>query len=141
MLTRPIVPATADRARITGMPAATIAPKAIARMISVIGSDMVSARLKSFSSVSVSALLTLASPNSSTRSSGWDFCTAATVASADTTLSSIVSWSPLTSNFTRADLPSGESWPWLPRSSGEVTSFTCSVRSSLVATSSIVDRN
>ena len=68
------MPATADSASSTGMPAATIAPKATTRMSSVIGSDSVSARLKSFSSVSASALPTLASPNCSTRSSGWDFC-------------------------------------------------------------------
>ncbi len=43
----PIAPATAVTPSTSGTHAATSAPKAIARMISVIGSEIVSARLRS----------------------------------------------------------------------------------------------
>ena len=60
-----------------GTPAATSEPKATTRMSSVIGSDSVSARVKSWPSERLSAWLALASPNSSIRSDGWSRAVAA----------------------------------------------------------------
>ena len=61
----------------SGRPAATIAPKANSRMISVTGSDIVSAFWRSLVEHFWRALPALASPNCSIRSSGWAFCAAA----------------------------------------------------------------
>ncbi len=61
--TRPSVAITAVNPSSSGMPAATSAPKATTRITSVIGSDSVSAFLKSSSNALDSALLALASPN------------------------------------------------------------------------------
>ncbi len=64
--TRPSVAITAVNPSSSGTPAATRAPKASTRMISVIGSESVSAFLKSSSKAFDSALLALAPPNSPT---------------------------------------------------------------------------
>ena len=64
--TRPSAAITADRPSSSGTPAATSAPKASTRMISVIGSESVSAFLKSSSKAFESALFALAPPNSPT---------------------------------------------------------------------------
>ena len=58
---------TADRPSSSGTPAATSAPKASTRMISVIGSESVSAFLKSSSNAFESALFADAAPNSPTK--------------------------------------------------------------------------
>ncbi len=68
---RPSVIATAERPSASGRPAATSAPKATTRITSVTGSERNSALRKSSSKAFDSALSALASPNSSTRSSGW----------------------------------------------------------------------
>ena len=70
MATSAVVATTEVTASTTGTPAATIAPNAMSRMISVIGTDIVSARLRSFSTHLSSSAPTLASPNSSMRSRG-----------------------------------------------------------------------
>jgi hypothetical protein len=67
---RPIVPITAVTASSSGSPAATSAPNATIRMMSVIGSERYSARWKSFSNAFESALSALAPPNCSMRTSG-----------------------------------------------------------------------
>ena len=64
--TRPIVASTPEKASSTGRPAATSAPNATSRMISVTGSDEYSARWKSLLSVSLSSWFALAKPNSAT---------------------------------------------------------------------------
>jgi len=63
------------------MPAATSAPKATIRMISVIGSDSVRAFAKSSLKLLFSALFALASPACSIRRSGCARCAAAVAAS------------------------------------------------------------
>ena len=60
---RPIVPITAVAPSSSGRPAATSAPNAISRMTSVIGSDSVSAFLKSSSKASPISFSAEASPN------------------------------------------------------------------------------
>ena len=64
--TSPSAAITADRPSSSGTPAATSAPNANTRMISVIGSESVSAFLKSSSNAFESALFALAAPNSPT---------------------------------------------------------------------------
>jgi hypothetical protein len=79
--TRPIVASTAEIASSTGTPAATIAPNAITRISSVIGSDIVSALCRSLCTFLSSWAPEVASPNSSMRSAGldrWASLTAAT---------------------------------------------------------------
>ncbi len=90
----PIVPATADSASANGTPAATSEPNATMRMSSVIGSDSVSAFLKSSSKSLLSALPALASPNCSMRRSGCAPCAAATAFSGPSTRFSAASNSP-----------------------------------------------
>ncbi len=104
--TRPIVAMTAEIASSTGTPAAISAPNAMTRMIRVTGSDSVSARLRSFwKNLSICAP-TLASPNSSMRSSGCAFCAAATAASTGATRSPAVAALPVMLNWTSAEWPS-----------------------------------
>ena len=66
----PSAAATAVMPSSSGMPAATSAPKATTRISSVTGSEVISARWKSFWMRFMIALLALASPNSPTNSSG-----------------------------------------------------------------------
>ena len=84
----------------------------------MIGSEVTSAFWKSSSNDSPSALLALASPNSSIRNSGWASPRLATVASGASTRSSAVTSasSPGSgiSKLTSAELPSSEITPWLP---------------------------
>ena len=115
---------TAVIASTSGRPAATSAPNATSRMSSVIGSDSVSARLKSSSKAFDSALSALAEPNCSMRSSGCACCVAAVVASDGSMRSATWSSSPGTLNDTTAERPSCEIWPSLPRCSGDWTSVT-----------------
>ena len=78
----PSAPATAVMPSSRGIPAATTAPKASSRISSVTGSDVTSARWKSFPIRSPIARLALASPNSPMKSSEWARWTAAVAASA-----------------------------------------------------------
>ena len=114
--------ATAVIASSSGTLAATSAPKATIRMMIVIGSEVISARLKSSSKAFDSALSALASPNCSTRNVGWSRWTAATALSALPTRSSALS--PAISKFTRAERPSFETCPSLPLAYGLSMSFT-----------------
>ena len=83
-------------------------------MISVTGSEVTSAFLKSSSKAFESALSELASPNSSTRKPWLERWTAATAASGPSTRSSALSSSPGTSKVTSAERPSFEICPSLP---------------------------
>ena len=80
MATRPSVAMTAVRPSSSGTPAATSAPKARMRMISVIGSERNSAFLKSSENDFESALLALAPPNCPTKTFGLSALTFATEA-------------------------------------------------------------
>jgi hypothetical protein len=66
----PIAPRTAVNASSTGSPAATSEPNASTRMISVIGIESTSARVKSWFRVLSITWLALAKPNSSTTKLG-----------------------------------------------------------------------
>ena len=103
--------ATAVMASSSGMPAATSAPNAMTRITRVIGSEVTSAFLKSSSKALEIALSALASPNCSTRSSGWRLSTAATASSTGSTRSSVWSSSPAISNPMSAERPSCEIAP------------------------------
>ena len=78
--TRPSVAMTAVNPSSSGTPAATSAPKARMRMISVIGSERNSAFLKSSLNDFESALFALASPNWPTKTFGLSALTFATEA-------------------------------------------------------------
>ena len=110
----PIVAITAVTPSSSGRPAATSAPNASSRITSVIGSEIVSAFLRSSSNIFETALPVLASPNCSMRSSGCAFCAAAVAARIGSTLSSAFSESPLISKFTATEWPSREICPALP---------------------------
>ena len=98
----------------TGMPAASSAPKASSRMISVIGTDRNSAFWKSCLSLSSNRLPDEASPNCSTRRPGWSAATAFTAASIGTILSTAFSESPRMSKRMSAARPSCErSGTWM----------------------------
>ena len=88
------------------MPAASSAPNATIRMISVIGIERISAFWKSGASLSSNALPDDASPNCSTRSAGCAAATASTAASIGATLSTASSGSPRMSNGCSAERPS-----------------------------------
>ena len=68
--TRPIVPMTPVIASSSGIPAATIAPNAISRMSSVIGSDVVPAFWRSELKIAMNSSSELPSPDCSMRRSG-----------------------------------------------------------------------
>jgi hypothetical protein len=68
--TRPNAAMMAVSAKTTGSTAATKAPNASSRMITVTGTDRSSARWKSLPAESSAALAKLASPNSSIRKAG-----------------------------------------------------------------------
>ena len=85
--TIPIVPSTAVSASRSGMKAATTAPKVISRMMSVIGSDVTRARLKSLLITSVICFSIDASPICATVKSGWAACAALVAFSVAPTLS------------------------------------------------------
>ena len=111
MATRPRVAMTPEMASSTGTPAATRAPKARIRMMSVTGRDSVSAFFRSLPTASSICDPTLASPNSSMRSCGLAFCTLLTAASTGSMRSPALSALPLMSNFTRAECSSLETRP------------------------------
>jgi hypothetical protein len=122
--TRPSVAMTAVNPSSSGMPAATSAPNASTRMTSVIGSDSVSAFLKSSLKDLSIALLALASPNWPTNTSGLSALTFATAAITGSTSFSVRSLSPLSWNLTSTERPSLETWPSLPLAYGDFTSDT-----------------
>ena len=82
-------------------------------MMRVIGREVISARLKSSANAFEIALSALAPPNSSTLKPGWAWSSLSTAASGAATASSGLS--PGSSKVTRADLPSSDSVPSLPR--------------------------
>ena len=93
------------------MPAATSAPNVNTRMIRVSGSvSRVDLPISSFDLSSV-ALVMLASPVSSIRSSGCAFAAASTAASESTTVFLVVAESPGSSNVTSAECPSADTCP------------------------------
>ena len=83
-------------------------------MTIVIGSESVSAFLRSSSNIFETALPVLASPNCSMRSSGCAFWAAAVAARTGSTLSSACVESPLISNVTATERPSREICPAFP---------------------------
>ena len=87
--TRPIVAMTAVSARRMGTLAATSAPKAMSRMIRVIGSEVTKALLKSSPIAVLSSFSALASPNCSTVKPGWAACAALVAASVGSTRSGL----------------------------------------------------
>ena len=126
--TRPSVAITAVSPSSSGTPAATSAPKARTRMISVIGSESVSAFLKSSANDFESALLALASPNCADED--------ARVAGLDRRRPrprsgrSLRRWSssPRSLKSTSTERPSLETWPSLPLAYGDSTSETPCLR-------------
>ena len=90
----------------------------------MIGSDRVSAFLKSSLKALSSALAELASPTSSMRSCGWARCAAATVLSTGTTRFFDCSLSPRIWKITSAERSLGASWPLCPGWYGPVSSVT-----------------
>ena len=91
---RPIVPSTAVRPSSKGTPAATRAPKAIKRISSVIGSEVISAVLKSLLIELLTWLSELASPNSPMVNCGCAACAASTARRVALARSLAVLWSP-----------------------------------------------
>ncbi len=91
--------ATAVPASNSGMPAATRAPNTSSSRISVIGTEVTSARRKSLLTLVLIASLTLACPVSSIRRPGWRGPTAATACCAAGTAGAGL---PATVNVTRA---------------------------------------
>ena len=80
MASSEMVAATALPASTTGMPAAISAPNTTTSKISVMGTELNSARRKSDSSNAFAAALALAPPASATSRSGCAACTLATAA-------------------------------------------------------------
>src|SRR5438270_82928 len=123
---------TAEKASSTGTPAATNAPKASNRMRNVIGSDIFSAREKSFPMVALSAWFALAPPSSSTTKPGCACWTAATASSTGCTRLSAVVPSPRRSNWTSSERPSLER-------TGVLTFFTSARARSIADTSPVTE--
>ena len=116
--TMPIVPATAVSASSSGMLAATSAPNVISRMISVIGSEVISARWKSLLMTSEICFSALASPNCSmlkSRCAAWAARVAASVAS---TRSLATLSLPTSSKRSSAECPLAEIRAASPRTYG-----------------------
>ena len=105
---RPVVATTAVIASSSGTPAATAAPNATSRISRVRPSEIMWPRLSSSSDFSLTILLADASPNSSTRTSGWAAWTSATAASGAATACSVASASPGRVKFTTTERPSAE---------------------------------
>ena len=76
------------------MPAATSAPNATTRMISVIGSENSPAFSRSSANTVSNALTALALPNSPMKSCGWACCTSSTRSTTASIFSLAVSASP-----------------------------------------------
>ena len=86
----------------SGSSAATTAPKAISRTTSVIGKDSASARRRSRNTVSLTALVMLASPVSAIWICGWRAAAACTAASTGATRLAAVSTEPVIWNWSSA---------------------------------------
>ena len=123
--------ATALAPSTSGSPAATTAPKAASRMISISTPEISSARLPSLVSWAAIAFIAETSPNCSTRTPGCAFWAAATAASGRSTSFSTCSSEPSSAKFTSTERPSAER-------SGSSMSVTPSIFPSLVATSAAV---
>ena len=101
------------------MPAATSAPNAMTRMISVSGIEKTPALLRSFAKAMLTALAALAPPNSPTKKPGWARCASATLLRIGSSLSIAFLLSPRISNSTSAACLPCAIWPALAGSSGE----------------------
>ena len=105
---------TADSASSRGTPAATIAPKARTRISIVIGSDSVSAFLKSSLKAWSDGLLALASPNCADDDARVLGLHAVDGGHDGSIAFDVWASSPRTSNVTSAERPSCEIWSALP---------------------------
>src|SRR5918995_3358075 len=123
--TSPIVASTALSPSRSGIPAATTAPKATSRMISVTGTENSPAFFRSSVNVANSAFSVL-SPNEPTKKSGCAFCTSATRATTGSILSTASSEGPRISIRTSAECLSAEMNPLFPGSYGDFTFATAS---------------
>ena len=121
----PKVASTAEKARSTGMPAATAAPNANSRMISVRGSETFRAWFRSPSILFDRTWSADAWPNSAMCISGCAFWSPATAVMTGWIRSLAVSTSPVMSNCTSADPPSLVTWPELLEARGLRTFVTC----------------
>jgi hypothetical protein len=110
------------------------------RIPSVTGSAVYSARVKSSPIVSSRASVALASPNCSTRKSGFADCTSATAARIGFTVSVACSASSASSNCTSAAWPSAETRLAPSSSSGERTFDTPSLPARAAVTSATTAR-
>ena len=139
---RPIVASTPEKASSTGSPAATSAPNAISRMISVTGSDEYSARWKSLFSVSFSSWVALAKPNSATVKPSWRSWTR--VDRVEDRLHLLVGLVLVALRSRTGRAPSGgRSRPGraFPGASGERTCWTCGSAETVRSTSATAARN
>src|SRR5215210_1876910 len=121
--TRPRVASIAVSPSRSGMPAATSAPKATRRMISVKGTEKSPARFRSSPNEASSALPVL-SPKEPTKTLGCAFCTSATRATTGSILSAASSAGPRISIRTSAECLSPEMKPLFPASYGDSTFAT-----------------
>ena len=128
------MPATAVAPSTSGSPAATTAPNATSRMISIRAKEMSSDFLPSFASCAAISLAAETSPNCSTRTPGWAVWTAATAASGWSTSFSTCSSVPASLKLTTTERPSGV-WTRAAGSSGLSISVTPSIRSRRLTTS------
>jgi hypothetical protein len=87
------------------MPAATSAPNATTRMISVSGMENTPALLRSFANAVSTAFAALAPPNSPMKKAGWARCASATALRTGPSLSAAFFFSPRISNSTSAACP------------------------------------
>ncbi len=140
---RPNAANTEVRPSSTGMPAASRAPNATIRMISVIGMDSISAFWKSEASLSSNALPDVASPKPSISRDGCAATTALVAASIGATLSVASFGSPLTVNGRRAARPfaAGSTGPISPTTPVASSRFVASATTGASASSvSLPDR-
>ncbi len=103
--TAPSAAATEVRPRTRGTEAATSAPKASSRMISVIGSEISSARCRREPISELTAFSSLPGPTSRSVVPGWAASTEATVARTGRTCSLAESGCPASITWTRAVRP------------------------------------
>ncbi len=150
--TRPEAATKAVIASTTGSTAATSAPNATSRMPRASGTAVHSARAKSSVNWSLNHLPALASPNSSTSSSGCCFCTAATASITAGTFSTAFSRSsPASVNCSRAECRSADIAPVsyglcssptlpVPRTAAETCSTTALNEASSAASAPLCTR-
>ena len=122
---RPNVASTAENARSTGMPAATAAPNAKSRMMSVSGSDTFRAWFRSPSILFERTWSADACPNSAMCISGCAFWRSAAAFMTGWMRFLAVSIGPVMSNCTSTERPSFVTWPALLEASGLRTLVTC----------------